>query len=114
MSSGQWRQIGRAISGNADGFNLCLYYCTSCHRNLTTKAPPMTDPPQQRPTVRLQLRILGEPVAVEAPRPPKRLRLDEVLPLLRDIDDPAVDLAVHTTGATGKAWAGPPGSSSRY
>src|SRR5262245_43882090 len=48
------------------------------------QAPPMTGPPQQ--TIRLQLRILDEPVAVEAPRPPKRVRLDEVLPLLRDID----------------------------
>src|SRR5258705_5109347 len=62
----------------------------------------MTAPPKQRPTVRLQLRILGEPVAVEAPRPPKRVRLDEVLPLLRDIDDRAVDLAVRRTEADGK------------
>ncbi len=55
-----------------------------------------------RPTIRLQLRILGEPVAVEAPQPPERVRLDEVLPLLRDIDDRAVDIAVQRTEAEGK------------
>jgi Fe-S-cluster containining protein len=62
----------------------------------------MIDHPRQRPTIRLQLRILGEPVAVEAPRPPHRVRLDEVLPLMRDIDDRAVDLAVQRTEADGK------------
>ena len=62
----------------------------------------MTAPPQQRPTIRLQLRILGEPVAVEAQQPPKRVRLDEVLPLLRQIDDHAVGLAVRRTEAEGK------------
>jgi Fe-S-cluster containining protein len=55
------------------------------------------------PTIRLQLRILGEPVAVEAPQPPERVRLDEVLPLLRDIDNRAVDLAVKRTEAGGKS-----------
>jgi Fe-S-cluster containining protein len=59
----------------------------------------VTEPPQH---VRLSLRILGEPVAVEAPQPPKRVRLDEVLPLLRDIDDRAVDLAVKRIEADGK------------
>jgi Fe-S-cluster containining protein len=63
----------------------------------------MTEPPQQRPTVHVQLRILGEPVAVEAPRPPLHVRLDEVLPLLRAIDDRAVDFAVQCTEAEGKA-----------
>jgi Fe-S-cluster containining protein len=55
------------------------------------------------PTIRLQLRILGEPVSIEAPQPPERVRLDEVLPLLRDIDDRAVDLAVKRTEAEGKS-----------
>jgi Fe-S-cluster containining protein len=54
------------------------------------------------PTIRLQLRILGEAVAVEAPQPPERVRLDGVLPLLRDIDDRAVDIAVRRTEAEGK------------
>src|SRR5260370_11349540 len=62
----------------------------------------MTDSPQQRPTVRLRLRILGEPLAVEAPGPPEHVRLDEVLPLLRAIDDRAVDLAVRRSEAKGK------------
>jgi Fe-S-cluster containining protein len=62
----------------------------------------MPDTPQLRPTIRVQLRILGEPVAVEAPQPPERVRLDEVLPLLRDIDNRAVDLAVKRTEEDGK------------
>src|SRR5215831_17558480 len=62
----------------------------------------MTEPPEQRPTVRLRMRVLGEPIAVEAPMPPERVRLDEVLPLLHKIDDHAVDLAVRRTEAEGK------------
>jgi maleate isomerase len=62
----------------------------------------MTDPSQPPPTVRLKLRILGEPVAVEAPAPPEHARLDEVLPLLRRIDDHAVDLSVRRTEAAGR------------
>src|SRR5260370_9029206 len=62
----------------------------------------MTDSPQQRPTVRLRLRILGEPLAVEAPGPPETVPLAEVLPLLRAIDDRAVDLAVRRSEAKGK------------
>src|SRR5258708_30230816 len=62
----------------------------------------MTDSPQQRPTIRLRLRILGEPLAIEAPGPPEHVRLDEVLPLLRAIDDRAVDLAVRRSEAKGK------------
>jgi maleate isomerase len=58
--------------------------------------------PQQRPTIRLGLRILGESVAVEAPGPPERVRLDEVLPLVRKIDDHAVHLAVQRTEAEGE------------
>src|SRR5258708_19653705 len=62
----------------------------------------MTDPPQHWPTVRLRMRVLGEPIAVEAPMPPERVRLDEVLPLLHKIDDHAVDLAVRRSEAKGK------------
>src|SRR5262249_53803969 len=43
-----------------------------------------------------------EPIAVEAPMPPERVRLDEVLPLLHKIDDHAVGLAVRRTEAEGK------------
>src|SRR5215471_12137968 len=60
----------------------------------------MTD--QHSPKVRLRMRVLGEPIAVEAPMPPERVRLDEVLPLLHKIDDHAVDLAVRRTEAEGK------------
>jgi hypothetical protein len=59
----------------------------------------MTDPLQNWPTVRLRMRLVGEPVAVEAPMPPERVRLDEVLPLLRKIDDYAVGLAIQGTEA---------------
>jgi maleate cis-trans isomerase/Fe-S-cluster containining protein len=62
----------------------------------------MTDLPDERPMIRLRLRIQGEQVAVEAPAPPEHARLDEVLPLLRRIDDHAVGLAVQRTEAAGK------------
>jgi maleate isomerase len=62
----------------------------------------MTDPLKQLPTVRLRLRIFGESVAVELPAPPEFARLDEVLPLLRKIDDYAVGLAIQGTEAAGK------------
>jgi maleate isomerase len=62
----------------------------------------MSDPLQQRPTVSVRLSILGESVAVEAPGPPERVRLDEVLPLVRKIDDHAVHLAVERIEAKGK------------
>jgi maleate cis-trans isomerase/Fe-S-cluster containining protein len=63
----------------------------------------MTDTSEQQPTVRLRLKILGEPVAIEAPAPPEHARLDEVLPLLRKIDDHAVGVAVQRTEAEGKS-----------
>jgi hypothetical protein len=62
----------------------------------------MSDSPEQQPTVRLRLKILGEPVAVEAPAPPEYARLDEVLPLMRKIDDHAIGVAVQRTEAAGK------------
>jgi maleate isomerase len=62
----------------------------------------MTDSPEQQPTVRLRLKILGEPVAVEAVAPPEYARLDEVLPLMREIDDHAIGVAVQRTEAAGK------------
>lgn len=44
--------------------------------------------------VRVQLKVLGQPVAAEVPTPPRTVRLDAVLPLLRRLDDGAVELAV--------------------
>ncbi len=45
-------------------------------------------------TVRVQLKVLGQPIDAEVPTPPPAVRLDAVLPLLRQLDDKAVDLAV--------------------
>jgi Fe-S-cluster containining protein len=59
--------------------------------------------PQPRPTFRLELRVLGERITVEGPRPEAPVRLDEVLPLLREIDDRAVDVAVRRTEASGES-----------
>jgi Fe-S-cluster containining protein len=58
--------------------------------------------PQSRPAVRLELRVLGERVAVEAPRPPDPARLDELLPLLRAIDDVVIGRAVRRAEADGR------------
>jgi Fe-S-cluster containining protein len=52
--------------------------------------------------VRLELKLLGERIAVEMRQPPERVRLDEVLPLLYDIDNRVIDLAVKKVEAAGK------------
>lgn len=52
--------------------------------------------------LRIELQVLGERIAVEAPQPPPRVRMDEVLPLLYDIDNRAIDLAVKRVEAEGK------------
>src|SRR5205823_1145921 len=49
------------------------------------------------------LRVLGEPVAAEVPRPAGPVRLDEVLPLLRQLDDQAIGQAVRRAEAAGEA-----------
>jgi Fe-S-cluster containining protein len=54
------------------------------------------------PTARVELRVLGERVAVETPLPGERVRLDEVLPFLRQIDDVVVDQAVRRVEAGGE------------
>ena len=58
----------------------------------------------QPPIVSLtvKLRIFGEPVEVKADVPTGQVRLDEVLPLLRQIDDVAVDRAIERSAAEGK------------
>jgi len=58
----------------------------------------MAKPPA---TVRIELRVLGETVAVTAAQPPARGRLDELLPLFRAIDDAVVELAVRRAEAAG-------------
>lgn len=54
---------------------------------------------ESRPTVRIELRVLGARVAVESPRPPDRARLDELLPLFRAIDNAVIDRAVERLDA---------------
>ncbi len=52
--------------------------------------------------MRVALRVLGERIAVEAPQPGEQARIDEVLPLLRAIDDQAIGLAVQRSEAAGE------------
>jgi Fe-S-cluster containining protein len=58
----------------------------------------------QPPIVSLtvKLRVFGEPVEVQAHVPMGQVRLDDVLPLLRQIDDAAVDHAIERSAAEGK------------
>jgi Fe-S-cluster containining protein len=57
----------------------------------------------RRPTpVRFSLSVLGKPVEVEAQAPPERARLDELLPLLRTLDDAVVDRAIEAVEAKGE------------
>ncbi len=53
---------------------------------------------QSRSKVRIELTVLGERIAVEAPKPPDRARLDELLPLLHAIDNAAIDQSVARSG----------------
>jgi Fe-S-cluster containining protein len=64
----------------------------------------MSQDSQPQPTVpvALKLRILGETVGISAEVPQGQVRLDQVLPLLRQIDDAAIDLAVHRSESAGK------------
>jgi Fe-S-cluster containining protein len=59
----------------------------------------MAPPP---PTVRVALRVLGEPVTADVPRPAGRVRLDEVLPLIRELDDAVIDQATRREEAAGR------------
>ncbi|HEY8503860.1 MAG TPA: YkgJ family cysteine cluster protein [Gemmataceae bacterium] len=52
-------------------------------------------------SVRVELKVLGERVAVEAPRPAGRVRIDEVLPFLRELDDRVIGVAVRRAEAGG-------------
>lgn len=49
--------------------------------------------------VRVQLRVLGQDIHADIPRPAPVVRLDAVLPLLRQLDDQAIDLAVDRATA---------------
>jgi Fe-S-cluster containining protein len=58
--------------------------------------------PRSTASVTLRLNVLGESVEIKAEVPTGQVRLDEVLPLLRQIDDVAIDRAVQTSEAAGK------------
>jgi Fe-S-cluster containining protein len=64
----------------------------------------MSQNSQSQPTViaTLKLRIMGEPVEVKADVPCGQIRPDQILPLLRQIDDLAIDRAVEQSEADGK------------
>jgi Fe-S-cluster containining protein len=53
------------------------------------------------PVARLSLRVLGEPLVVEAEVPDGPVRLDEMLPFLRELDNRAIDQAVRRAEAAG-------------
>jgi len=53
-------------------------------------------------SVALKLRIFGEPVEINAEVASGQIRADEVLPLLRQIDDAAIDRAAGRSEAEGK------------
>lgn len=53
--------------------------------------------------IQLTLRIGGAPLAVTAPQPPRRGRLDALLPALHAIDNAAIGHAVRKTEASGAA-----------
>src|SRR3954452_14275346 len=65
----------------------------------------MPDTPQVPPTacVTLKLRILDKLVDVSGDVPQGQIRLDQVLPLLRQIDDVAIDRAVQRSETAGKS-----------
>lgn len=62
----------------------------------------MQMPPRQ---IQLTLRIDGTPLAVTAPQPPQRGRLDELLPALHAIDNAAIDHAIRKSEASGAAMS---------
>jgi Fe-S-cluster containining protein len=61
-----------------------------------------TSPSQATLSAKLRLRIGGESLEITAAVPEGQVRLDEVLPLLRQIDDVAVDRAVQASEAAGR------------
>lgn len=59
-------------------------------------------PQREQVPVQLRLRILGETVEVRSEVPVGQVRPDEVLPLLRQIDNVAIDRAVAASEAAGR------------
>lgn len=61
----------------------------------------MTDSSSGPNKLRVALRVLGEPVEVEAPRPEGPVRLDETLPFLRNLADRVIEVAVRRAETDG-------------
>jgi Fe-S-cluster containining protein len=59
-------------------------------------------PPQETLPLTLKLRIMGEPVQINASLPAGQIRLDQVLPLLHQIDNAAIDIAVQKSEDEGR------------
>lgn len=57
---------------------------------------------QTQRMVRFELRVNDQPIAVEGPQPPAQARLDEVLPLLRALDDAVIGQAVRKVESNGE------------
>lgn len=53
--------------------------------------------------VRIELKLLDEPLRIDAPTPPEPARLDELLPLMYAVDDAAIDRAVARAGREGRS-----------
>ena len=59
----------------------------------------------RNPRIELVLRIDDVPLRIDAPRPPPRGRVDELLPAMRAIDNAAIGRAIGDVEATGKTVA---------
>ena len=53
-------------------------------------------------TVRMELRVLDEPIVVETSAPPEHGRLDEMLPMLRAVDDAVIGAMVRDVEKRGE------------
>jgi Fe-S-cluster containining protein len=61
----------------------------------------MAAPSSEPNTVRVSLRVLGESLSLEAPQPVGAVRLDEVLPFLRKLEDRVIEVAQRRGEAEG-------------
>jgi Fe-S-cluster containining protein len=52
--------------------------------------------------LRIELKVFGEPLAVEGPAPADQVAIADLLPFFRAVDDAVIDRAVHQVEAGGK------------
>src|SRR5262245_56314283 len=57
---------------------------------------------QSPSTFRLELKVFGEPLQVEGVKPDGAIRLDEMLPFFRKLDDAVIDRSVRREEQSGK------------